>query len=194
MLFQRIAVASWEFWFCVISMKFRRFFIEIRGWRCSFPARRSFAHFDDLTSVFHRIVVGAIPVLAIAISMIFHWFFNEMGLGRSRSEILLISMILLMLFHRNEVPTADSPNLAISICFHIEISQNRWQAVHHRNLHFRYVFISKFRLRRFSAIPQGTSFLEPTIRPPGGSDFDDLITVFHRNDANSEPDFVGPSI
>ena len=128
------------------------------------------------------------------ISLIFHWFFNEMGLGRSRSEILLISMILLMLFHRNEVPAADSPNWAISICFHIEISQNRWQAVHHRILHFRYVFISKFRLRRFSAIPQGTSFLEPTIRPPDGSDFDDLITGFHRNEANPEPVFVGPSI
>jgi hypothetical protein len=51
-----------------------------------------------------------------------------------------------------------------------------------------------FRLRRFSVIPQGTSFLEPTIRPPAGSDFDDLITVLHRNEANPEQDFVAPSI
>ena len=132
MVFQRIAVALWEFRFCVFSMKFRRFFIEIRGWRCTFPARPFSAHFDDLASVFHRIVVEAIPVFAVAISMIFHWFFNEMGLRRSRSEILFISMILLMLFHRNDVPTAASPNLAISICFHIEISQNRCPAVRHR--------------------------------------------------------------
>ena len=64
-------------------------------------------------------------------------FFNEIDLGECAYKILCISLVLLMLFHRNRLPTAHPPFPPFWICFHIESSQNRWSAAHFLILQFR---------------------------------------------------------
>ena len=78
-------------------------------------APRIFSHFVDYSKVFQRNVVAVFHFWTRAISLIFHWFYNEIRLRQPSFQNWALSIILLMLFQRNCMPAKPHPDFAISL-------------------------------------------------------------------------------
>ena len=59
--------------------------------------------------------MAGFPISARVISMIFHWFYNGIRLRQPTSQNWAISIVLLMLFQRNDMPAELHPGFAISL-------------------------------------------------------------------------------
>ena len=147
------------------------------------------AHFVDFSDVFQRTVIAVSHIGTRAISLIFHWFYNEIRPRRPSFQNLAFSLILLMLFQRNEMPAEHPPDFAFSICFPIEIDRNRCAADQPPGFSISMILLMLFHRNfvstDFKQAPMGISFLEGTIRPLGCANFVDFLTVFQRNESKS---------
>ena len=154
---------------------------------------------EHFSKHFDRNAIVVMPILTKANSMIFHWFFNEIDPGGVVSQIICISLVFLMLFHRNRLPTAQPPFSPFSICFHIEIRQKLIVSSALHDFDVSLVFLMLFHRNFVSGhshrFPWGSALSEARFWSPGCPGFVVIPMVFHRIEDNLDPgSSSGPNV